>query len=103
MSHLWRSPHRGGGSPLLLRVRKRMGVWLSGSSTSVGAGEELSRVGFFMQPPWKPDAPDATVAFVCDFFSFSFSFSLALLLWVSFVVTVHWASAGPGNSPLDSP
>src|SRR5438876_5607090 len=57
---------------------------------------------FFMQPPWKPDAPDATVAFGCDFFSFSFSFSLALCLWVSFVGPVHWAKAGPGNSPLDS-
>jgi len=43
-----------------------------------GGGVVLSRVGFFMQSPWKPDAPDATVAFVCDFFSFSFSFSLAL-------------------------
>jgi transcriptional regulator with XRE-family HTH domain len=41
------------------------------SAAVVRAPPLLSEVGFFMQPPWKPDAPDATVAFVCDFFSFS--------------------------------
>src|SRR5690348_2459420 len=58
----------------------------------------LSGVGFFMQPPWKPDAPAASVAFARD----SFSFSLWLCLEVSFVGPIHWARAVPENSPLHS-
>src|SRR6266487_2585983 len=53
-------------------------AWATQASPLLSSPLPLSRVGFFMQPPWKPDAPDATVAFVCDFFFFFFACTLTV-------------------------
>src|SRR2546425_5635764 len=53
---------------------------------------------FFMKPPWKPDAPLASVASAPD----SFSSSPCLCPWVSCAQSTRWAMVLPENSRSDS-